>query len=89
MSTALKEEKARLAKEIRSLYERELSQPDQAFLAAMQAFAAGVDRAEVQKDLAELGWLGKLDIAESKSADCLWDVRVLLADDAAPPQKQR
>ena len=43
----------------------------------------------VQGDLAELPWIGKLEITESPEKDCLWDVRVLLPDDLAPPAKTR
>ena len=43
----------------------------------------------VAGDLAELPWIGKLEISESPEKDCLWDVRVLLADEIAPPAKSR
>ncbi len=40
-------------------------------------------------DLGELGWLGKIDPpTETADKDCLWDVRVYLADDAAVPEKK-
>ena len=44
---------------------------------------------QVAADLAELPWVGKLEISESPEKDCLWDVRVLLADDLTPPAKTR
>jgi hypothetical protein len=43
----------------------------------------------VAGDLAELPWVGKLEITPSAEKDCLWDVRVLLADDLTPPAKTR
>jgi hypothetical protein len=43
----------------------------------------------VQGDLAELAWVGKLEISESTEKDCLWDVRVLLPDELTPPAKTR
>lgn len=45
--------------------------------------------AEVAADLAELAWVGKMEPSASLEKDCLWDVRVLLADDLTPPAKTR
>jgi hypothetical protein len=43
----------------------------------------------VAGDLAELTWLGKIDApVESPDKDCLWDVRVYVADDAEAPAKK-
>ncbi|MBS1151881.1 MAG: hypothetical protein H6Q89_3579 [Myxococcaceae bacterium] len=44
---------------------------------------------EVAADLATLSWVGKLEPTLSAEADCLWDVRVLLADDLTPPARVR
>lgn len=41
----------------------------------------------VQGDLAELPWLGKLEIVASEEKDCLWDVRVNVADDVVAPSR--
>lgn len=43
----------------------------------------------VQADLATLPWLGSLEVSESAEKDCLWDVRLYVADDVMPPAKQR
>ncbi len=44
----------------------------------------------VAQDLATLAWLGKLDApVETAEKDCLWDVRVYVADDTALPEKKR
>ncbi|MBL8949751.1 MAG: hypothetical protein JNK82_03180 [Myxococcaceae bacterium] len=44
----------------------------------------------VAQDLGTLAWLGKLDApVESAEKDCLWDVRVFVADDATVPEKRR
>jgi hypothetical protein len=44
----------------------------------------------VAGDLAELAWLGKIEApVESAEKDCLFDVRVYVADDAVPPEKKR
>jgi len=44
----------------------------------------------VAQDLGTLSWLGKLDApTESAEKDCLWDVRVYVADDALVPEKKR
>ena len=44
---------------------------------------------EVAADLATLPWVGKLEPSPSAEPDCLWDVRVFLADDLTPPAKVR
>lgn len=44
--------------------------------------------AQVSADLAELPWIGKLEPTASGVKDCLWDVRVYIADDAAPPARE-
>lgn len=41
----------------------------------------------LQADLAELPWLGKLEISPSAEAGCLWDVRVTIADDVVAPSR--
>jgi hypothetical protein len=41
----------------------------------------------VQKDLAELPWLGKTELKAAADKDCLWDVKVALGDEAVPPAK--
>ena len=44
----------------------------------------------VAADLATLSWLGKIDAPiETAEKDCVWDVRVYVADDAALPEKKR
>ncbi len=44
----------------------------------------------VAQDLATLAWLGKIDApVESADKECLWDVRVYVADDALVPEKKR
>ncbi len=57
METALAAEKARLAAEIRAIYERDLGQPDLAFMSALRAFAAGVDRETIRPELERLARL--------------------------------
>ncbi len=42
---------------------------------------------EAASDLATLPWVGKLDVAMTAEKDCLWDVRVFLADDLTPPAR--
>ena len=54
LGPALGEEKARLAGEIRELYEQALGQPDRAFLSAVQAFTQGTDREGVLPELSRL-----------------------------------
>ncbi|HLL84408.1 MAG TPA: tetratricopeptide repeat protein, partial [Longimicrobium sp.] len=51
---ALTEEKARLAAEVRAIYERDLSRVDLAFTAALEAFAANIDREGLRHDLERL-----------------------------------
>jgi hypothetical protein len=41
----------------------------------------------MQADLAELPWLGKLEIKETEDKDCLWDVRVTVADTVVAPSR--
>lgn len=44
----------------------------------------------VAADLATLSWVGKLDApTETADKECLWDVRVYIADDVAVPEKKR
>jgi hypothetical protein len=43
----------------------------------------------VAGDLATLPWVGKLEPTESADKECLWDVRVWIADDVAVPEKKR
>ena len=45
--------------------------------------------AEVAADLATLPWVGTITPVASAEKDCLWDVRVLLADTLALPEKVR
>lgn len=47
-------EKARLASEMRAILERDLSQPEAAFMNALKMFADGIDRQGVQADLERL-----------------------------------
>lgn len=54
MEAALTVEKAQLAAEIRRIYEQEMQQPSLAFMAAVKAFAAGLDREALQPDLERL-----------------------------------
>lgn len=39
----------------------------------------------MQADLAELPWLGKLEVKALEDKDCLWDVRVTIADKVVAP----
>ncbi|HEY3587328.1 MAG TPA: gliding motility protein, partial [Myxococcaceae bacterium] len=50
----LTDEKIRLTQEIRSIQERDMGQPQRAFLSAAQAFAQNVDRAGAKTDLERL-----------------------------------
>jgi tetratricopeptide (TPR) repeat protein len=54
MESALPQEKARLAAEIRTIYEVDMRQPDLAFRAALKAFAAGPDQEVVRLELERL-----------------------------------
>lgn len=47
-------ERARLASEIRAILERDLHQPDAAFMSALKAFTDGLDRPAVQPELERL-----------------------------------
>jgi len=44
---------------------------------------------ELQADLADLPWLTKPEVKASAEKDCLWDVRLYIADDVTPPAKKR
>lgn len=57
MNGALPTEKARLSAEIRAIYERDLNQPERAFLSALRAFGEGIDRENVGADLERLAQL--------------------------------
>ena len=54
IADALSDEKIRLTQEIRSIQERDMGQPQRAFLSAGQAFAQNVDRAGAKADLERL-----------------------------------
>ena len=54
MADALTDEKIRLAQEIRSIQERDMGQPDRAFLSATAAFASSIDRPGARADLERL-----------------------------------
>jgi tetratricopeptide (TPR) repeat protein len=54
MEAALTVEKVLLAGEIRRIYEQEMQQPSLAFMAAVKAFAAGLDRDGLKPDLERL-----------------------------------
>lgn len=54
MADASTNERARLAKEQRAIYERDLNQPQAAFMAALKAFTDGLDRDSVREDLERL-----------------------------------
>ena len=54
MEGAGREERVRLSSEIRALYERDMAQPDMAFMAALKAFATGLDREALRPDLERL-----------------------------------
>jgi tetratricopeptide (TPR) repeat protein len=55
MEAALTVEKVVLATEIRRIYEQEMQQPSLAFMAAVKAFAAGLDRDGLRPELERLG----------------------------------
>ncbi len=44
---------------------------------------------ELLKDLAEATWVGKPEIKASDEKDCLWDVRLYVADDVTPPARKK
>ncbi|HEY3445974.1 MAG TPA: hypothetical protein VGK67_06385 [Myxococcales bacterium] len=44
---------------------------------------------QVAGDLELLKWVGKLEPTASEEKGCLWDVRLVVADDVAVPAKQR
>ena len=50
-------ERARLASEVRAILERDLSQPEAAFMNALKAFTDGLDRAGIQPELERLARL--------------------------------
>jgi tetratricopeptide (TPR) repeat protein len=54
IADALSDEKIRLTQEIRSIQERDMGQPDRAFLSATAAFASNVDRPGARTDLERL-----------------------------------
>jgi hypothetical protein len=54
-----------------------------------EAEKAKAGAAQVAADLATLPWIGKLEPAASAEAGCLWDVRVVVADDVVPAAKPR
>jgi tetratricopeptide (TPR) repeat protein len=54
MADALTDEKIRLTQEVRSIQERDMGQPQRAFVSAGQAFAQNVDRAAAKADLERL-----------------------------------
>ncbi|HEX8439664.1 tetratricopeptide repeat protein [Archangium sp.] len=54
MASALTVEKAQLAGEIRRIYEQDMHQPSLAFMAAVKAFAQGVERESLQQELERL-----------------------------------
>jgi len=43
---------------------------------------------ELTRDLSELPWLGKVGRTASADKDCLWDVRLYVADDVLPPPRK-
>ncbi len=77
METALAAEKGRLAAEIRAIYERDLGQPDLAFMSALRAFAAGVDRESIRPELERLARL-------TDSFEDLADIYETALSEAAP-----
>src|SRR5262249_735540 len=54
IADALTDEKIPLAQEIRSIQERDMGQPDRAFLSATAAFASSIDRSGARADLERL-----------------------------------
>lgn len=73
-SASSRTERARLSSEVRAILERDLSQPEAAFMNALKAFTEGLDRAEVQPELERLaratGSFGELaEIYESASEE--------------------
>ncbi|HEX4621603.1 MAG TPA: gliding motility protein, partial [Myxococcaceae bacterium] len=54
MTTGKSEERGRLGSEVRAIYERDLAQPQAAFLSAVKDFSAGIDRAGLQPELERL-----------------------------------
>ncbi|HVE82183.1 MAG TPA: tetratricopeptide repeat protein, partial [Myxococcales bacterium] len=54
MDGALPQEKARLATEICAIYERDLGQPELAFMAALRAFGSGLDQDAIQPEVERL-----------------------------------
>jgi tetratricopeptide (TPR) repeat protein len=66
-------ERARLSSEIRAILERDLSQPEAAFMNALKAFTDGLERSEVQPELERLardtGSYGELAEIYESTAD--------------------
>ncbi|MFZ5470742.1 MAG: tetratricopeptide repeat protein [Myxococcota bacterium] len=54
MEAASQTERARLRSEIRAIFERDLGQPQAAFMAALKAFTEGLDRDSIRPDLERL-----------------------------------
>jgi tetratricopeptide (TPR) repeat protein len=54
LEVALTEERTRLSAQLRAIYERDLGQPDMAFLAGLRAFTAGWDREALLPELERL-----------------------------------
>lgn len=88
MKSALPQEKARLAAEVRAIYERDMAQPDLAFRAALKAFAAGFDREAARLDAERLGRLSGSyeDLAEAYESAA---AALLPGDEAAPALLRR
>ncbi len=74
-------ERARLASEIRAIYERDLMQPQAAFMQALKAFTDGLDREGVRPELERLA-------RETGSYEELAEVYEAIADELLPGDDQ-
>lgn len=81
MLAASPSERSRLAAEIRAIHERDLAQPQAAFMAALKAFAEGLEREAVRPDLERLA-------RETGSFEELAEVYETAAGEALPGDPQ-
>lgn len=93
-SASTRTERARLSSEIRAILERDLAQPEAAFMNALKAFTDGLERADVQGELERLaretGSFAELAEIYEQTADELTEVeeRIALLRRAAEIREQ-
>src|SRR6185295_13281708 len=73
-------ERARLSAEIRAIYERDLGQPQAAFMQALKAFTDGIDRDGIRPELERLA-------RETEAFEELAEIYEHTAEEAEPEQK--